>query len=211
MDITRRTFLKGAAAMPLVTIPGIVSAEPLPNVTDVLMAGADVGRPESMTELDTRNLIVEATHEARRYLDGGSDVHWMSNNLMEWVIEHADIEDSVFAGIAMLWAYNLPLDTEQLPAFEAYHDKCGKYIMNDVAYNDNGGYDGEGKLDRLRIEVCQVIDANPRIQALKDTVRIYNEMIEKKEEAKREAEYWAARSNKVTTPEQYDWHWIKKS
>ena len=206
MDITRRTFIKGAAIVPLVTIPGLASAEPLPKSTDVLMAGADIGRPAHMTELDVRVMIVESIDEARKYQDGGSDVHWMSNNLMEWVCEHAIVEDAVFAGIGMLWAYDLAIAPNQLPAFENYHRKVGEYVLADVG-------DSGSQLDRIRVEMYDLVNAHPKLVMPEDFERHMQKHIEDIAERVAEKEYWANRTIGKTVGYQSDgeWRWIKGS
>ena len=160
MSISRRKFIQGAAAVPLVTsLPIVAGAKildgPVPTNIDVLMMGDTAESSKFMTDAQIKNLIIESASEAKRYQDEGSDVHFLANNLMEWVTVNCNVENSVFAGIAMLSTYWLKVHPDGMASFIDYVAKVQDYVFDDI---DD---DGKARLQDLRDIAEQIALNNP--------------------------------------------------
>jgi hypothetical protein len=132
MNISRRRFIQGAAALPLATVPALAfasAAEPLPTAEDIMYKGADAGRPAAFTDDRAKPVLVECAKKIKVLEDDGSDAHWMSNNVMEWTVAHCEVELNILAGIALLSTYQLHIGPDEMPVFDSYVKKTQAFIF----------------------------------------------------------------------------------
>ena len=172
MAITRRTFIKGAAAVPFAALPGLsfakASASKLPTADDVLTFGNlwDLERP--LTDDETKNLYAEVASQLYVELDQEagfepdydniSDI-WMGrvNNFFEFQVAYSEPHLMCFGSVAMVQHYHLPLLPGKIACFDDFHAKAGDYIIGHV----DSVY-GSNEWDLMLDDISRVIDSNPK-------------------------------------------------
>ncbi len=168
MNIKRRTFIQAAAAVPFAALPGLsfakASGPKLPTADDVLTFGNlwDLERP--LTDEETKNLYAEVASQLYVELDHDVDYSDISeiwngrvNNFVEFQVAYSEPALMTFGMIAMVQHYNLPLMPGKLAEFDAFHAKCGDYIIGHV----DSVY-GSDLWDQMRADISRVIENNPK-------------------------------------------------
>ena len=153
MNISRRRFIQGAAALPLATVPALAFAsESLPTAEDIMYKGADAGRPQAFTDNRAKPVLVECAKKIKVLEDGGSDAHWMSNNVMEWTVAHGEVKLNILAGIALLSTYQLHIGPDQMPVFDSYAK-----AVTDFMFPGKEKWDEyHAKMEAIREEVANI-------------------------------------------------------
>lgn len=166
MTITRRTFIKGAAVLPLVTLPGLSFAKgpQMPTADDVLTFGNlwDLKRP--LTDDEIKNLYaevasllyIELDHDAAELGDITDIWQGRVNNFIEFQVAYTDPKYMAFGMVAMLQHYGLPLVPYRLASFDDFYAKAGDYIRSQVD-NENG----RKEWDLMSDDISRIIATNP--------------------------------------------------
>ena len=171
MAITRRTFIKGAAAVPFAALPGLAFAKgpKMPTADDVLTFGNlwDLERP--LTDDETKNLYAEVASQLYIELKDDIDLDdidfdavseiWNGrvNNFIDFQVAYSEPKYMAFGMVAMLNQYRLPLLPGRLASFDDFHGKAGNFIISHVD-NENG----QSEWGKMVAEISRVIADNPK-------------------------------------------------
>ena len=158
MNIARRTFIKGAAAMPLVAVQGLAFAandgvmRRLPTVQEIITLGDKIEFNYDWTEREMWSLLHNCVKEIARTQDqdrdselvimGQADMfHIKVANLTDFTLTHTDSMLAVLTMKTSLTTYQLPIWPQRLSSFERFHKQVGNYIVDAVGDSDYDGSD----------------------------------------------------------------------
>jgi len=169
MAITRRTFIKGAAALPLATLPGLAFAKgpKMPTADDVLTFGELWDLDYAWNDDEMKNLYAETASQLRAELvdtigydtefhvwNGAIPEIWTGrvNNFFGFMIEHTDPALMTFAAVTLFTHYRLPIAPHTISNFDKFHDKAGDYIWDELV---PGG-------ESMHEEISRFVANNPK-------------------------------------------------